>query len=78
MSTATAYVSDGLVGVYAVATIPEARRHGYGEAVSWAATLCERDLTATLQASDMGQPIYDRMGYRAVAEFSEWEKPTRD
>ena len=77
VSTAAAYVSDGFVGVYAVATTPEARRRGYGEAVTWAATLCVPDLPATLQASDMGQPVYERMGYRTVVEFTVWEKPTR-
>ena len=77
VSTATAYVSDGFVGVYGVATIPEARRRGYGEALTWAATLCVPDLPVTLQASDMGQPLYESMGYRTVVEFSEWEKPTR-
>jgi len=74
VTTATAYVADGFVGIYAVATTADARGHGYGEAVTWAATLCRPDLPATLQASPMGLPIYERMGYRTVAEFTVWER----
>ena len=46
---------------------------GYGEAVTWAATLCLPELPATLQASPMGRPIYERMGYRTIAEFTVWD-----
>ncbi len=74
VTTATAYVADGFVGIYAVATSDEARGRGYGEAVTWAATLCRPDLPATLQASPMGRPIYERMGYRTVAEFTVWDR----
>jgi hypothetical protein len=74
VTTATACIGDGFVGVYAVATTSDARGHGYGEAVTWAATLCRPDLSATLQASAMGRPIYERMGYRTVAEFTVWER----
>jgi GNAT superfamily N-acetyltransferase len=73
VSTATACVGDGSVGVYAVATAPAARGHGYGEALSWAATMCRPELPATLQASPMGRPVYERMDYRTVAEFTVWE-----
>jgi hypothetical protein len=73
LTTATAYVADGFVGIYAVATTKDARGRGYGEAVTWAATLCRPDLPATLQASDMGRPVYERMGYRTVGEFTVWE-----
>jgi hypothetical protein len=74
VTTASAYIDDGFVGVYAVATTPDARGHRYGEAVTWAATQCRPEMPATLQASDMGRPIYERMGYRTVAEFTVWER----
>jgi len=77
VTTATAFVSDGYVGVYAVATDQEFRGRGYGEAITWAATLCRPDLPATLQASGMGQPVYERMGYRTVATFDVWVRPDR-
>ncbi|HZD17932.1 MAG TPA: hypothetical protein VE669_07310 [Actinomycetota bacterium] len=73
VTTATASISDGFVGVYAVATLPQARGHGYAEAVSWAATLCRPDLPATLQASPMGLPVYERMGFATIAAFRVWE-----
>jgi GNAT superfamily N-acetyltransferase len=73
VTTATAYIADGFVGLYAVATTPDARGHGYGEAVTWDATLCRPELPATLQASPMGRPIYERMGYRTNAEFTVWD-----
>jgi GNAT superfamily N-acetyltransferase len=74
VSTAIASISDGFVGVYAVATTREARGRGYGEALTWAATCCRSELPATLQASSMGRPVYERMGYRTVAEFTVWER----
>jgi GNAT superfamily N-acetyltransferase len=77
VTTATAFIADGFVGIYAVATLRDARRRGYAEAVTWAATLCRPDLPATLQASEMGQPVYERMGYRTVAEFTVWERDRR-
>lgn len=75
VATATAYVSDGLCGVYAVATAGDCRGRGYGEALSWAATLFRPDLPATLQASSMGLPVYVRMGYREFGHFDLWEGP---
>lgn len=71
-SMAAASVSHGFVGVCAVATLPEHRGRGYGEALSWAATRFRPDLPATLQASTMGRPVYERMGYRTVATFHVW------
>jgi hypothetical protein len=49
-------------------------RRGYGEALTWAATRCRTDLPSTLQASSMGRPIYERMGFRTVASFTVWER----
>jgi hypothetical protein len=77
VATATAHVSDGYVGIYAVGTLPDARGRGYGEALTWSATLCRSDLPATLQASSMGRPVYGRMGYRTVTNFDVWTRPDR-
>lgn len=75
VATATAFASDGFCGVYAVATAPWARGRGYGEALSWAATTFRPDLPATLQASEMGLPVYLRMGYQVFGQFWLWEGP---
>lgn len=72
---AAASVSHGFVGVYAVATAEGFRGRGYGEALTWTATMFRPDLPATLQASPMGRPVYERMGYRVVAPFTCWEIP---
>ena len=73
VATSMAFVSDGLCGIYAVATAPSARGHGYGEAVTWAATSFRADLTAALQASPMGHPVYRRMGYQQFGTFWMWQ-----
>jgi len=77
VSTATAYVGDGFVGVYAVATAADARGRGYGDALTWEATMYRPDLPATLQASPMGRPVYEGMGYRTVTDFTVWGRETR-
>lgn len=73
VATSMAFVSDGLCGVYAVATAAHARGRGYGEAITWAATMFRPDLPAALQASPMGFPVYQRMGYRRYGTFQLWQ-----
>jgi len=57
------------IGVYNIATLETARRRGYGAAMTervvadGAAAGCD---VAILQASDMGRPIYERLGFRTV------------
>lgn len=62
------------VGVYSIGTVPEARGRGYGTAATWH-LLRDADPgweVAVLQASDMGRPIYERMGFSLVREFVEY------
>jgi ribosomal protein S18 acetylase RimI-like enzyme len=66
------FVEAGVVGVYSVATRPEYRRRGYGEALTWAALGSAPELPAVLQPSEMGEPIYQRMGFAPVGRFTNW------
>jgi GNAT superfamily N-acetyltransferase len=66
------------IGVYAIATVPSARRRGYGAAMTarvvadGAAAGCE---VAALQASEMGRPIYERLGFRTVVRYGTFADP---
>jgi hypothetical protein len=66
-------MSDGVAGVYNVATSVAARGRGFGEALTWRATLADPSLPAVLQSSAMGRPIYERMGYAITAWCEVWE-----
>ncbi len=78
-------VSSGLgirtgrtIGVYNISTLAPFRRRGYGAAMTarvaadGAAAGCD---VAILQASDMGRPVYERMGYRTVVEYMGYVEP---
>jgi GNAT superfamily N-acetyltransferase len=66
------------VGVYNIATIESARRHGLGAAMTErvvadaAAEGCD---VAILQSSEMGRPVYERLGYRTVVEYDGYGEP---
>lgn len=71
---ASAFVAEGIVDVTLVATVPEARRRGYGTAVTWKATLANPDLHALLIATPEGKPAYEAMGYLPLFNFTIWSK----
>lgn len=75
VATTSLLLKDGIAGIYNVATLPEARRKGIGAAMTLAALNdaqaagCQR---AILAASEIGYPIYQRLGFQewcAVAEY---------
>jgi len=65
---------EGALGIYSLATLPEDRRRGYGEALLRAAVAEEQRRTGIqrliLQSTEAGQALYMRMGFRPVAHFS--------
>jgi GNAT superfamily N-acetyltransferase len=67
-----AHVTDACVDVEFVATHEDVRGHGYGAAITWAATLADPSKPAVLVASDPGQPVYQRMGYLRVMRLTMW------
>jgi ribosomal protein S18 acetylase RimI-like enzyme len=65
-------LADSVAGIYYVATVAEARRQGYGEAMTRHALIdgaAEGCTAGTLQASPMGEPIYVRMGFERVGYY---------
>jgi ribosomal protein S18 acetylase RimI-like enzyme len=64
--------SGGVAGIYWVGTLEAARGRGLGRAVTEAATNAGFALgaeLASLQASPMGRPIYEAMGYETIFEY---------
>jgi GNAT superfamily N-acetyltransferase len=72
VSGSMGYISAGVVGVYAVATVPAFRRKGYGEQVTWAAARSEPSSPAILQPSHQALPMYRRMGFAPVGAYTKW------
>ncbi len=57
----------GVASVYAVATLPAAQRKGIGAAITLKPLLAARDLGyryGVLFSTEMGQPVYERLGFR--------------
>lgn len=73
VAASVAYVTEQVVLVGWVATLASARRRGYGEVVTWRATLARPDRPAVLLASDDGRPVYERMGYVTLLRLTLWE-----
>lgn len=72
VGTASAWVGDHHVDVDFVATVEAARGRGIGRALTATATLARPDLPAMLIASDLGRPVYERLGYRTILRFTLW------
>lgn len=64
----------GALGVYSLATLPDAQRQGYGEALLRAAIAREQQRTGleclVLQSTEAGHNLYRRLGFREVSKFS--------
>ena len=73
-STAVSVRTERTIGIYSVCTAPSFRGRGIGTAMTWH-LMSDADpgwTVAVLQASAMGRPIYERMGFRLVREFTEY------
>jgi GNAT superfamily N-acetyltransferase len=70
-------IADGDAGVYAVATVPEARGRGLARRLQYQLLQRARErgaLTTTLQASEMGRPVYEALGYGSFGPMNMWER----
>ena len=76
VATASGYVDCGVNLVEMISTLAGSRGRGYGEALTWSATLVDPSLPAALFASDLGRPVYERMGYQPVSRWTLWHRPS--
>jgi predicted GNAT family acetyltransferase len=72
VSASSAWTEHGINNVTLVATVPDARGRGYGEALTWRAALADSSLPAMLISSDVGRPIYERMGFLPLQRITLW------
>lgn len=76
---AAALVCTGRVaGVYWVGTLEEQRGRGFGEALTW--SVCAEGVRrgcelASLQASELGRPVYERMGFANAPPYLHYQPP---
>ncbi len=78
VSIAMTIVSHGVAGIYWVGSLEQARGKGLGRAVTAAATNAGFELgaeIASLQASPMGKPIYEAMGYETLFDYRLFMSP---
>ncbi len=74
VAAAILYLSHGVAGVSWVAVRPDAERRGFATALTWAVVaegFARGARFASLQASEMGEPVYRRMGFGVVGTCRE-------
>lgn len=73
--TCILYKADKMAGIYSVATVPKARRRGFGTALTLSALRDAREegmLMAGLQATEKGKSVYERIGFVRCCTFFEY------
>lgn len=78
VATSLLCLSGEIAGVYNVATVPDFRRRGFGAALTVSALRegGRRGCTiGALQPSEMGRPVYARMGFRSAALYLQFLSP---
>jgi GNAT superfamily N-acetyltransferase len=73
VACATLALVAGSAGIYCVATVPEARRQGYGGTVVVKALQAARDKDyriGVLESSEMGESVYKRLGFVEVCKIA--------
>lgn len=74
-ASSNSFLSDGIAGIYQVATLPEFRGKGCGRSITLAPLLRAREAgarVAILQATALGEPVYRSLGFRTFCSLSRY------
>ena len=77
-ATSCLITTGAVAGIYWVSTLEEFRGRGFGAAISAHAIRVGQSLgcdMATLQASPLGRPVYERMGFEVTDDYRNYEVP---
>ena len=80
VGSAVVLLAHGVAGIYVVSTRSDHRRQGIGHDITAAAVQLAHELDAPiacLQASPMGAPLYEAMGFRTLASYQRFTFPAR-
>lgn len=78
VTTSCLFARHGIATVNMVSTLPNYRRRGLAEAMTWHAALAGADqgcVASYLHASEMGLSLYQRMGYQLLVTYQTWVSP---
>jgi ribosomal protein S18 acetylase RimI-like enzyme len=81
VAVSSVFIDGAVAGVYNVATLQSYRRRGIGEGMTWRSVSRGREAgcaVATLQASELGKPVYERMGFRVVAPYRTFRRQDQE
>jgi N-acetylglutamate synthase len=75
VATAALMATHRMAGVNTISTLPEYRGRGIGAAMTWRAIqdgFAAGCIAACLHASHLGYRVYERLGFRHVADYRVW------
>ncbi len=79
IAASTLFLAAGVAGIYDVATVPHARGHGFGAALTYHPLIEARRLgyrVGILQSSEMGFTVYRKLGFQKVCDMTHFYRPT--
>ena len=72
VAAGSSFTDSRLLRVENIAVMDDARGRGFGAAITVATMGVDTTIPATLVASDLGRPVYERLGYRALHRATFW------
>jgi ribosomal protein S18 acetylase RimI-like enzyme len=72
VATGSSFVTDHFQHVEFIAALDAARGRGIGYEITAHVTVVDPDRPAMLIASDLGRPIYDKLGYVTISRHTLW------